>query len=231
MNRSEFVEAVTPLFLKHGYRSLNIDQISKELNLSKKTIYTLFPGKKSIISSVLNQRDRILLETASNVLQNSSNAIEAYVNTIIKIGEMVNFNQQLTNLQELDKYYSELYEENSIQLKEVIKKIMKDILQRGEQEELFDLIDIDVTCNLASIQYLQLIMPQTILPEFQNNRQLHWRTVVIHTSLFLRSLLNPKGYEILKSMQSNMQVNDNHSHLPNYQEFQSLDEKLWKRDV
>lgn len=183
--------------MKHGYRSLNVDHLAKELGISKKTIYELFPGKKAIIASVLNQRDKLLLELADKMHAASNNAVENYTIMIYGIDKIVGFHQQLCNLYELEKYYNDLFHENVLQLNDVVYRLIKDIIDRGISEDLFGDFDVENTSQLFAAQYLLLIVPGFFTSDYRQNPELHRNMVFLHLQLFLRSLVSEKGMKIL----------------------------------
>jgi AcrR family transcriptional regulator len=47
------VEAARAHFFSHGFRSVTMDDLAKELGVSKKTLYAHFPGKMQLLEAVL----------------------------------------------------------------------------------------------------------------------------------------------------------------------------------
>ena len=45
-------------FFAHGFRSVTMDDLAEELGMSKKTLYTSFPGKEALVRSVLLDKFR-----------------------------------------------------------------------------------------------------------------------------------------------------------------------------
>lgn len=50
------VDAASRLFLAPGARSVNMDELARELGMSKKTIYRHFPDKHSLMTAVLDRQ-------------------------------------------------------------------------------------------------------------------------------------------------------------------------------
>ena len=59
-NRQRIVEAARAHFLSHGFRSVTMDDLATELGISKKTLYTHFPGKFDLLEAVLATSSRAL---------------------------------------------------------------------------------------------------------------------------------------------------------------------------
>jgi AcrR family transcriptional regulator len=51
--RQQIVEAARAHFFSHGFRSVTMDDLAKELGISKKTLYAHFPGKIALLEAVL----------------------------------------------------------------------------------------------------------------------------------------------------------------------------------
>lgn len=51
--RQRIVEAARAHFFSHGFRSVTMDDLAKELGISKKTLYAHFPGKFDLLEAVL----------------------------------------------------------------------------------------------------------------------------------------------------------------------------------
>src|ERR1700758_4022812 len=52
-NRQRIVDAARAHFFSHGFRSVTMDDLAEELGISKKTLYTHFPGKFDLLEAVL----------------------------------------------------------------------------------------------------------------------------------------------------------------------------------
>jgi AcrR family transcriptional regulator len=51
--RQRIVDAARVHFFNHGFRSVTMDDLAEELGISKKTLYTHFPGKFDLLEAVL----------------------------------------------------------------------------------------------------------------------------------------------------------------------------------
>src|SRR6185369_4066451 len=52
-NRQRIVDAARIHFFSHGFRSVTMDDLAEELGISKKTLYSHFPGKFDLLEAVL----------------------------------------------------------------------------------------------------------------------------------------------------------------------------------
>ncbi|MGC9196675.1 MAG: TetR/AcrR family transcriptional regulator [Syntrophobacteraceae bacterium] len=53
LNRKRIVAAARRIFFAGGFRSVTMDQLARELGMSKKTVYEHFPGKTSLVQEAI----------------------------------------------------------------------------------------------------------------------------------------------------------------------------------
>ena len=67
VNRQRIVYAARGHFFSHGFRSVTMDDLAEELGISKKTLYTYFPGKFDLLEAVLADKLRSVEGTLKEV--------------------------------------------------------------------------------------------------------------------------------------------------------------------
>ncbi|PGH53729.1 transcriptional regulator [Azospirillum palustre] len=55
VKRDAVVEAATRAFLTHGYEASSMDAIAADANVSKRTVYNHFPGKRELFQAVVSE--------------------------------------------------------------------------------------------------------------------------------------------------------------------------------
>ena len=151
----EITKKAAKLFHRYGIKSVSMDDVARELSISKKTLYKLFKDKTELVSKVLVCPAHEALDDVS--IAESLNAVEKHIMVYEKI---VDFLAELNPTFEYDlkKYYPKLH-------KEVIQKRRKNIyenmyrdLTQGVKEGFFRPdIDIDIinTMNIIRIEGFQ----------------------------------------------------------------------------
>jgi len=64
------------MFLRHGYSKIRIDEISSELNISKKTIYNHFSSKEELVFAVIEQGMVDIEQELTAIENNPANSYE-----------------------------------------------------------------------------------------------------------------------------------------------------------
>lgn len=134
--KQEFLVQIIPLFLKYGFKSMGVDDISKELGISKKTLYQAFKDKNEIVyeavSALMSQEENISCQIA----ETSENAIDE----VIQMAKVIT--QKFEALHpsvrfEIAKYYPEAYKVFQRHKTEFVFSFIKNNIIRGIDEGLY----------------------------------------------------------------------------------------------
>ena len=108
--KKEIVQKAAYLFLQFGYKSVTMDDLAEQMRISKKTIYTYFDDKTSLIrASVWYIFDEVKTKIIS-VQESMDNPIEALYE-IKKIAVEILGNKDKSPQYQLQKYYPNIYTE------------------------------------------------------------------------------------------------------------------------
>jgi len=136
------------LFKKNGIRSVSMDDISKELGMSKKTIYQYFANKTELVEKVLNhllEKDRIPCLEQDTADMNAIDVLLAVSrNVSIQLKDM-----NPINAYELQKYYPAIYREFIIRKRDHVFEQVKRNFEQGISEGIYrNDLDIDLVARL-----------------------------------------------------------------------------------
>jgi len=150
------------LFKKNGIRSISMDDISKELGISKKTIYQYFANKTELVEKVL----------AYMTEQESTLCIDGDVTKMNAIDILLavsrNVSKQLKDLNpinafELQKYYPAIFREFVIRKRDHVFGQVKKNFEQGISEGIYRTdLNIDLVARLY-IQKLEDVHDQEFL--------------------------------------------------------------------
>lgn len=136
-HRTNIIRAAEKLFLVKGIESTTMDNIAKEAEYSKATIYVYFKNKEEIISSITLISMKMYLNTIKEAIAQSTDIYEQYY---VICYSLVNFHRDYPfyyecllreinveiDLEETPKVYREIYNAG-----EEINKVIGSILERG----------------------------------------------------------------------------------------------------
>ena len=106
----EILKNAAYLFLQYGYKSVTMDDLAEHMGISKKTIYTYFNDKISLIRSSVWYIFEEVKTKIIGVQESMDNPIEALYE-IKKIAVEVLGNKDKSPQYQLQKYYPSIYSE------------------------------------------------------------------------------------------------------------------------
>jgi AcrR family transcriptional regulator len=130
------LEQIKELFFEYGIKNLNMDDISRKLGISKKTLYRFVKSKEDLIAKLFEYEQSKWLEATNHIAIQDINAIEKLFRVSLMVyEEMQRFNPML--MFELRKYYEQLFNEHHSRKLADISKSMKLNLEQGIKEGLY----------------------------------------------------------------------------------------------
>ncbi|MBW6492637.1 MAG: TetR/AcrR family transcriptional regulator [Lentimicrobium sp.] len=141
------------LFRKYGVRSISMDDISKELGMSKKTLYQYVDNKADLIEKLLSHQ--IESSTTCKVdVPEGMNAIDFLFHVSSKISEEI-LGMNTLIVFDLKKYYPLLYNSFLKAKRENTVLKIRENLEQGIKEGLYR---SDLDTELVSNLYIQKLM-------------------------------------------------------------------------
>lgn len=115
------------LFHRFGIRSVTMDDVAKEISVSKKTIYSCFRDKNELVLSIINEHVKENDDQINTIVESESNPIKRFAQIAAYIIQRHNqLNPALIN--DLKKYHPEAYDTISrFREEKVIMHVMRSI--------------------------------------------------------------------------------------------------------
>ena len=115
------------LFRKFGIRSVTMDDVAKEVAISKKTIYSCFRDKNDLVSTIIGSHIKQNEETINKIIDSEANPIQRFASIAAFIIETYDdMNPSMIN--DLRKFHPETFDKiNEFRDSKVIQHAMKSI--------------------------------------------------------------------------------------------------------
>jgi AcrR family transcriptional regulator len=182
------------LFLRYGVKNLTMDEIARQLGMSKKTIYLYVANKSDLIQKVmqahLDKEDSFIKE----VQKTSKNALEENLRTMTFMCEdLQGFNS--TVFFELQKYYPESYALfNEHREKVALRRILNN-LKAGIKEGLYRK---DIDTEIVSRIFVSALDILTDQQRFPSKKYHFYNLYKEFVNYHLGGILTPKGVTYLE---------------------------------
>lgn len=150
--KEEILEAAYKLFFRFGLKSVTMDDIAKEMSVSKKTLYQYFKDKNDVIETALTKHIGQEVHCFDKLKKDSIDSIEL----IHKISRHIrsslgNINSAL--LHDLEKYHKKAWKKFKEFKRNYIYKWMEETLEEGKAEGHFrSEINSEILANLRILE-------------------------------------------------------------------------------
>ena len=200
--KNKIVESAEGLFLKYGIKSVTMDDIAKDLAISKKTIYQFFKDKTEVVNSVARNH----LEKERQEIEEIHAKAENIIEELIMMTRCMRDNHMRINpavFLDLKKYYKSAWQiylkyKNSVFYQSIVKS-----LERGIREGYFRKnIDIEILATIR-LELIQLSFNDEIFPRDKFNFIEVQNQISDH---FINGILTTKGKELLENYNKTYQL-------------------------
>jgi AcrR family transcriptional regulator len=199
-NKDKIVAGAGELFMRYGVRSVTMDDVARELGMSKKTLYQSFANKDDLVLEVSKAHIELEKNEFGQVEANSENALEE----LFTITKCVRVSMQRVNpslLFDLQKYHPSAWDMfldfkfNFIRAM-VERNVTKGIAEGYYREEL----DPAVMANVR-MEQVQMVFDPKVFPPTKYDLVDVQMQVLDH---FIHGLLSHKGRELYETYQKQM---------------------------
>ena len=189
--KENILRVATPRMQQVGIRSVSIEDLCKELGISKKTFYVYFPSKDDLVDAMLRAHEEKITNDVHHLVANKT-VVQLLVDWT-KIARQTEKSSHQTPpiLYDLKKYYPNIFKLHLKRVRRVMQQFLVQLLQKGQTEGIFrHEIDIEVAAML-------LINTHFMLAEYADNHELTPQEVrhlgKTSMDILLRGMFTPEG--------------------------------------
>lgn len=199
----QFFDEVSKLFLKFGIKSLTMDDIARELGISKKTIYAKVKDKKQLVHEVMNNRLCFEEDLIHSVFEKNMNSIDELFEICKLAGEVLQ-TMHPSVMFDLKKYYPETWNSFMEHKQSHILDSVKRNLQKGVDNGIFRKeLKVDIIARIY-IAKMETIFDQSVFdPENYNVFEVYLEMLIYH----IHGVANDKGIELLEKKIKELKLN------------------------
>lgn len=183
------------LFMRLGLKSISMDDVARELGISKKTLYQFFQSKEDLVLQTIQRHQCTEAEDIKRICEASTDALKEMLDIARHV--LVQFQQMSpSTVFDLKKYYPEAWRIVEQVQREHVYGILKANMERGIREGLYrDDFDTNIMARLyvGSVRWL---LDEELFPQ----AQFHWAQLYrefIH--YHLRGIVSQEGLKKLKT--------------------------------
>lgn len=188
----KIINGSTLLFLKFGFKSITMDDIVRELGISKKTLYQYFSDKNELVFTCIERHLQEEKNTCQQLIKKEFNPVAF----LIQLTESLSDKKKQINqsiLFDLKKYFKESWELLNDYRKDFIYNQMMENLKKGKAEGYYK---ADINENLIAKFYINMIEfmvnPENDQDSELSIKDIHFEMMKYH----IRGICTEKGIKI-----------------------------------
>ncbi len=188
------------VFMKYGIRSISMDDICRELSISKKTLYQFVESKNDLVEKIL---DYVLIESHRCDQLKTGNAIDKILEVSKHVFETLrNFNPAVTF--DLQKFYPEQYRKIQQKHHDIVYRDTVENIKAGIEEGLYrENIEVELEAHLYANK-----LEQITSIEFMSTHEFSFEKIfAVMFEGHIRSIANPKGIEYFENKKNSLNYN------------------------
>lgn len=188
-----YYRKIADLFMRFGIKSVSMDDISRSLGISKKTLYLHTASKQDLVGKIL---DNYLCEEKEQISEIKERALDAIHELLLIANHVTEMLKKLSpnTLYDLRKYYGEHWSKMESDRHTMIYEDIKRNLDRGIEQGLYrEDIDTDLLSSLY-VRMATFIMDEKIVLKGSDRKvQLYREFIRYH----IRGIATSKGIRLM----------------------------------
>lgn len=195
----EILEVATEKMRSVGIRSVSIDDVCRQLGISKKTFYVYFESKDQLVKEMLLLHEQKMEEKMLREVEGKS-----IVQILHEWADMAKNNEKDLEqppplMYDLQKYYPALCNMHKEHLCEMLCRNLKRFICKGQQEGVFRAeLDADLTAQLFAYSHY-LMMEQ--LQQYPKEREAIANIAVHGFKVMGRGIMTEQGLQAVAALQ------------------------------
>jgi len=192
----KILEAAEMLFMRYGFKSITMDDIAREIGISKKTLYLYFTDKNDLVNQTVDNHLSSERNLCEQLKQDQTDPIEF----LLAVNE--NFGDEAKHISsavlfDLRKYFKQAWDKIDTYSKEFIFKQILVNLEEGKEKGLYRKEINERVIALYYISMVQFIVnPENYQKEVKEFHTMHKELIIYH----LHGILTDKGMKHLEKL-------------------------------
>lgn len=192
--KDEILSRVVDLYLKYGIKSVTMEDVARELGISKKTLYQLVENKSELVEMAMEyEYDRTHL-CFQEVISAGQNAIDELMQVSRLVTVHMRYNSAVLEY-DLKKYYPEFFRRRIQKKREMMYNSVLENMKKGKEEGIYrEELNEDVIARLHVQRMESMRDNPSFAPPGLSTGKVFKEVFIYH----IRGIANEKGIEFLK---------------------------------
>lgn len=199
----QIIKESARIFFRYGIKSISMDDVARELGISKKTLYLYVENKTDLVQKILDYNLTNQCREKDAIAGKKLNAIAI----LLEVSKMVNRHLRQMNpalTYDLQKYYPDIFRNYITKKREELYKDIKKNIEQGISEGLYrDDLNVELLARLY-IKKIENIHDPDFLPSTEFNIE---NIFEVMFESHIRGIANKKGIAYLEKQKIRLNFN------------------------
>ena len=193
--QEKWLKRVEDLFLRYGIKSISMDDVARELGISKKTLYQFVDSKDDLVVKVLQRHIAGEKAQCEHLFRAAGNAVEEMF--IVMENNAQQLQQMKTNIvYDLQKYHRDAWEMMRDFQQDFLYGLVRQNLERGIKEGVYrGDFNVDIVAKMHIAMSFQLF-DEDMFPQNNYPKENLFHEFLMH---YLYGIVSDKGLQLLKA--------------------------------
>ncbi|MES2655862.1 MAG: TetR/AcrR family transcriptional regulator [Bacteroidota bacterium] len=202
-SKNKILEGAESLFMKYGFKSITMDDIARELGISKKTLYQYFEDKNDLVNQTIQAHIDNDAVVCNRIIEEGYDPIEF----MFEMSKSITKNQRKVNvavLFDLRKYFKSAWDKmEKFRLEYILKNILSNI-SKGQELGLYRTDINEVLIAKLYVHNIEFVMTPELYQDISTDfHYIHLESLKYH----LRGICTDKGLKKLNKITENQNNN------------------------
>jgi len=189
MDKQTIIANISAIFMSRGIKNITMDDVAKQLKISKRTLYEMFETKSNLINIIVKRKLDEEKRIIKKFIKESENAVDVMVNISKTIIQMYK-DSHSSLLQDLKKYYKETWLEVDNFHNNYISLVVRQNLERGIDEGFYR---AEINPKILSAFYIIQLQLFSNLSNFKLKKENHEKLITQFFDYHIYGILSYKG--------------------------------------
>lgn len=171
MKKEQIINSARKLFSKYGFKKVSMDEIAKEANVTKKTVYTYFKSKEELLKyfiqeEILNMRK--IIENIEKQKMGFFESVHQVIYNLLKYKHQEEFLKII--FEEMKSLNNKTLIENLKPIDTAIQNYITEKLQHAINKQYIEVENVEITSFLIYKMYLALMFEWTEQDKLLNEK-------------------------------------------------------------
>lgn len=165
--KDEILNAALKVFARYGYKKTTLEDVARELAMTKSNIYFYVAGKRDLYEQAIRNALTLWRDSVAAAIAEKDNAVEKFTVMAVKSYEYLANDEDLRSILIMDPGIFTLTpaEDRFHEINQGAMLLIRDIIVQGIDEGLFIEVDVDHTAQFLFSVYIMFLIKTYIKSE------------------------------------------------------------------